>query len=64
MMSLLGVVLSHPIWFGLASFVIALWGLYVLEQKQGSIRLLGWVAVVVGLPVLLLCCGLFLLAGI
>ncbi len=64
MMSLLGAVFSHPVLCGLASFVIAVGGLYVLDQKQGPIRLLGWIAVIAGLPVLSLCCGMFLLAGI
>ena len=61
---LLGAILTHPVLFGLASLALTIWGLYVLEQKQGPIRPLAWVAVVVGLPVLALCCGVFLLAGI
>lgn len=63
MMSLLGVILSSPIWFGLAGFVAAVGGLYVLDQKRGPIRLLGWVAVVVGSLVLLLCCGMLLIGS-
>ncbi len=63
MMNLLSVVLSYPVWFALASFVSVLWGLYVLEQKQGPIRLLAWAAVIVGTLVLLLCCGMLFLAG-
>ncbi len=48
----------------LTNLVSVLWGLQTLDTKQGPIRLLGWAAVVVGLSVLLLCCGVILLAGL